>query len=68
MSPSTKLWDRHAAGYAKSPVKDEASYQKKLEVTREYLQPDMEVLELACPNFELGILCFILLRDTHCSS
>jgi len=29
-------------------VSDEASYQKKLEITREYLRPDMEVLEFGC--------------------
>jgi len=42
------FWDRHAAGYAKSPIKDEASYQHKLKLTQDYLRPDMEVLEFAC--------------------
>lgn len=44
----SRFWDRHAEGYAKRPVGDEASYQKKLEVTRGYLKPDMEVLEFGC--------------------
>ena len=35
MSGSTKFWDKVADRYAKSPVKDEAAYQKKLSVTRE---------------------------------
>ena len=26
----SKFWDRHAEGYAKRPVPDEAVYQKKL--------------------------------------
>ena len=37
-----------AKRYAKSPVSDEAVYQKKLQITREYMRPDMEVLEFGC--------------------
>lgn len=48
MAPSAKFWDRIAARYARQPVADEASYQTKLEVTRGYLRPDMEVLEFGC--------------------
>jgi ubiquinone/menaquinone biosynthesis C-methylase UbiE len=46
MTHSTRFWDRIAARYARKPVADEAAYQKKLAVTREYLRPDMEVLEV----------------------
>ena len=45
---SSRFWNRIAERYAKRPVADEAAYQKKLRVTREYLQPDMEVLEIGC--------------------
>ncbi len=48
MSRSTKFWDRMAKGYARRPVADEASYQKKLEITRGYVKPDMAVLEFGC--------------------
>lgn len=48
MGQTKSFWDRHAARYAKSPVADEDSYQRKLKVTREYLRPDMEILELGC--------------------
>lgn len=48
MQKDSRFWDRHAARYAKSPVGDEASYEKKLQVTQEYLRPDMEVLEFGC--------------------
>jgi 2-polyprenyl-3-methyl-5-hydroxy-6-metoxy-1,4-benzoquinol methylase len=37
-----------AAGYIRRPVKDEESYQKKLELTRGYLKPEMDVLEFGC--------------------
>jgi len=43
-----KFWDRMAERYAKKPVADEAAYRKKLQVTREYLRPEMEVLEFGC--------------------
>ncbi len=48
MDRSTKFWDKIAERYSKQPVADEAAYQKKLQVTREYFQPEMEVLELGC--------------------
>ena len=44
----SRFWDRVAEGYAKKPVADEAAYQKKLQVTRDYFRPDMEVLEFGC--------------------
>ena len=48
MPEPSRFWDRHAEGYAKRPVADEAAYQKKLQVTQEYLRPEMEVLEFGC--------------------
>jgi ubiquinone/menaquinone biosynthesis C-methylase UbiE len=45
---SAKFWDKMAGRYSQQPVADEAAYQKKLQVTREYFQPDMEVLEIGC--------------------
>jgi len=48
MAGDRGFWDSIAAKYAASPVKDQASYAKKLEVTRDYMTPDMEVLEIGC--------------------
>lgn len=48
MAQSTQFWDKIAEGYAQQPIADEASYQKKLQVTRGYFRPDMEVLEIGC--------------------
>lgn len=48
MVQAHKFWDKMADGYSKKPVADEESYRKKIEVTREYLRPDMEVLEIGC--------------------
>jgi ubiquinone/menaquinone biosynthesis C-methylase UbiE len=47
-SRDAKIWNRFAGGYAKSPIKDEESYQKKIAMTREYFTPDTTVLEFAC--------------------
>ena len=43
-----RFWDRIAERYARRPVADEAAYQEKLRVTRQYLRPDMRVLEFGC--------------------
>jgi ubiquinone/menaquinone biosynthesis C-methylase UbiE len=48
MHKSSKFWDRIAERYSKKPIADEAAYQRKLEVTREFFRPDMEVLEFGC--------------------
>jgi ubiquinone/menaquinone biosynthesis C-methylase UbiE len=48
MNASAKFWNKVADGYAKQPIADEAAYQKKLQITRDYLQPSMNVLEFGC--------------------
>jgi len=48
MNQSAKFWDKIAERYSKQPIADEAAYQKKLQVTREYFRPDMEILEFGC--------------------
>ncbi|NOX72701.1 MAG: class I SAM-dependent methyltransferase [Alphaproteobacteria bacterium] len=45
MKPSATFWNFIAKRYAKSPVADEAAYQRKLETTRGYLTPQMAVME-----------------------
>ncbi len=48
MVAAYKFWDRIAEGYSKKPIADEQSYQMKLDVTRQYLRPGMDVLEFGC--------------------
>jgi len=48
MDQSAKFWDKIAERYSKRPIADEAAYQKKLQVTREYFRPDMKVVEFGC--------------------
>jgi len=48
MDRTTRFWDNIAERYGRKPVADEAAYRRKLETTREFLRPDMRVLEFGC--------------------
>ena len=48
MAKSEQFWDKTAERYAKSPVSDEATYQRKLAETQSYFTPGMRVLEFGC--------------------
>lgn len=48
MNSNAHFWDKTAERYARSPIADEAAYRKKLDITRDYFRPDMEVLEFGC--------------------
>ncbi|NES99307.1 MAG: class I SAM-dependent methyltransferase [Sphaerospermopsis sp. SIO1G1] len=56
MADTAKFWDKIAEYYSKKPVEDEAAYQKKLQMTQEYFQPDMEVLEIGCGTGTTAII------------
>lgn len=56
MDQSTRFWDKTAESYSKQPIADEAVYEKKLQATREYFQPDMEVLEIGCGTGSTAII------------
>lgn len=56
MNTTAKFWDKLAPRYAAMPIADEAGYQKKLEITRQYLQPNSEVLELGCGTGSTAVL------------
>ncbi|QHQ34141.1 class I SAM-dependent methyltransferase [Algicella marina] len=48
MPRSPFFWNIMARRYARQPIADEASYQRKLEITQSYLRPEMELLEFGC--------------------
>ena len=56
MSNSTKFWDKIAEKYSKQPIADEESYQKKLKVTQEYFNQEMELLEFGCGTGSTAII------------
>ena len=51
-----RFWDRLAERYARQPIADEAAYQRKLKITRDYLRSDMDVLEFGCGTGGTAIL------------
>ena len=48
MDGRQKFWDKMAKGYAKSAIKDQDAYQRKLDATRQYFNSNTKVLEIAC--------------------
>jgi len=48
MRDSAGFWNKRAEKYAKKPVADQETYNKKLQITRTYFQNDSEVLEMGC--------------------
>jgi ubiquinone/menaquinone biosynthesis C-methylase UbiE len=48
MSNAARFWDGIAEKYARSPIKDQKSYEYTLERTVSYLKPTDRVLELGC--------------------
>jgi ubiquinone/menaquinone biosynthesis C-methylase UbiE len=56
MNHPAKFWDKIAEKYSKQPIADEAAYQKKLQVTQQYLKPNMEVLEFGCGTGSTAII------------
>jgi ubiquinone/menaquinone biosynthesis C-methylase UbiE len=48
MWDDSRFWDRIAPRYARANLRDEAAYERKLEITRSYFSPDAEVLEVGC--------------------
>lgn len=51
-----RFWNRIADRYARKPIADIEAYEKKLEMTRKYLQPHFEVLEIGCGTGGTAIL------------
>lgn len=56
MKDSKTFWDKSAEKYVKRPMKDEATYRKKLAITQEYLNSDSQVLEFGCGSGGTAIL------------
>ena len=56
MTDPRKFWNKLAPRYAKSPVRDEKTYQKKLEITQSYFKPDWSVFEFGCGTGSTAIV------------
>lgn len=56
MKSPKEFWDKTAPRYAKSPVRDQKSYQKKLAIVQGYSRPDWSVLEFGCGTGSTAII------------
>lgn len=56
MEKVAKFWNKNAESYSKKSVPDEAVYQKKLKITRDYLRSDMEIVEFGCGTGSTALL------------
>ena len=48
MKDAKTFWDNYAPRYARSRIARPADYQKKLQISRDYLTPQSRVLEIGC--------------------
>ncbi|KLN60458.1 SAM-dependent methyltransferase [Kiloniella spongiae] len=64
-APSAKFWNKMADRYSKSPVSNQAAYEKKLEITQSYFTPDMEVLELGCGTGTTALIHAPFVKHIH---
>ncbi|WP_085909518.1 class I SAM-dependent methyltransferase [Kiloniella majae] len=62
---SAKFWNKMADRYSKSPVSNQAAYEKKLEITQSYFTPDMEVLELGCGTGTTALIHAPFVKHIH---
>ena len=65
MDKSAKFWNRIAEGYWKKPIADQATYEKKLEYTRQYLHQDMNVLEFGCGTGSTALIHAPYIKQIH---
>ena len=65
MTDSSAFWDKVAKRYSKKPVADEAAYQRKLRVTRNYFRPDMKVLEIGCGTGSTALVHAPYVKHIH---
>lgn len=51
-----RFWDKMASRYARRPIADQETYEKKLAITRTYVTPQSEVFEFGCGTGSTAIL------------
>lgn len=52
----SKFWDRFAYKYSLSPIPNQQIYEKKLQLTQQYLKPELSVLEFGCGTGSTAII------------
>ncbi|MEM7570480.1 MAG: class I SAM-dependent methyltransferase [Pseudomonadota bacterium] len=65
MTNDARFWDKTAPKYFKQPIRDEAAYERKLEMTRRYLTPETRLLELGCGTGGTAIKHAPFVKSVH---
>lgn len=65
MNKSEKFWNKIAPRYSRQAIADEASYQKKLKKTREYLNVVMDMFEFGCGTGSTAIIHAPYVKHIH---
>lgn len=55
-SKDSKFWDKFAHKYSLSPIPNQQVYEKKLALTKQFLKPEMNVLEFGCGTGSTAII------------
>jgi ubiquinone/menaquinone biosynthesis C-methylase UbiE len=56
MGTAKRFWNWNAERYSRQAIPDEASYQKKIAITKKYLTSDMRVVEFGCGTGATAIM------------
>ena len=56
MASDAKFWNRLAVKYSKQPINDVPSYERKLEITRQYMNTETQVIEVGCGTGSTALL------------
>lgn len=55
MTAQPSFWDKLAERYARQPVADEEAFRRKKDITRRYLTPEGEAVEIGCGTGSLAL-------------
>ena len=64
---NSHFWDFIAKKYARDPVANQEAYQRKLELTRQHMNKDMEVAEIGCGTGTTAIAHAPFVKHIHAS-
>ena len=65
MGQGATMFNLMARRYARQPIADQKSYEKKLEITRKYLTPESEVFEFGCGTGSTALLHAPYVKHIH---
>jgi ubiquinone/menaquinone biosynthesis C-methylase UbiE len=65
MQAQARFWDRVAGRYSRVSIADQESYETKLRLTRAYLHPEADVLEVGCGTGSTAVLHAPYVRSLH---